>query len=85
VKPARQEELEALCGALLKKHSADLKKEVPPNTFFAILVGDFGGSGFIAYASNAVRKDMIKALRETADKLESHDAPYGPGRKPGAT
>lgn len=38
---------------------------------FALLVFDFGKPGISNYISNAQRSDMIAALRETADRLES--------------
>lgn len=39
---------------------------------FALIVFEFGKPGISNYISNAERKDMIKALREMADKLEKH-------------
>jgi hypothetical protein len=41
-----------------------------PPMGFALLCFDFGEGGFSAYFSNAQRPDMIKHLRETADRLE---------------
>lgn len=38
---------------------------------FALLVFDFHEPGISNYVSNASRKDMILALRETADRLET--------------
>jgi len=37
---------------------------------FALLVFEFFDAGIGDYVSNAERKDMIDALRETADRLE---------------
>lgn len=49
--------------------------ELPKDTLFACLFwpknGQPGGSG--QYGSNCVREDMIKAMREFADRLEKHD------------
>lgn len=43
---------------------------------FALLVFDFNNPGISNYISNADRQDMIKSLRETADRLErNHDIP----------
>ena len=39
---------------------------------FALLVFDFGAPGTGNYISNANREDMIKSLRETADRLEKN-------------
>ncbi len=38
---------------------------------FALIVFPFYDAGMSNYISNAEREDMIKALRETADRLES--------------
>ena len=63
-----------------KKHfSADLMqitakniKEVfrPFNMGFALIVFPFGNPGISNYVADAERNDMIKLLRETADRLE---------------
>lgn len=37
---------------------------------FVLLVFEFGAPGVSNYISNAARSDMIKALRELADRLE---------------
>ena len=44
---------------------------VPTGWGFAVLCFSFGENGFINWVSNAQRADMVKALRELADKLES--------------
>lgn len=38
---------------------------------FALLTFTKGAGGFSSYISNAERGDMVRALREMADKLES--------------
>lgn len=38
---------------------------------FALLVFPFGKEQIANYISNVSREDMIKAMRETADRLES--------------
>ncbi len=40
---------------------------------FALLVWDTQGPGIAQYVSNCQRPDMIKALRETADRLEGRE------------
>ena len=40
------------------------------NKGFALLVFEFHEPGIANYISNAKREDMIKSLRETADRLE---------------
>lgn len=37
---------------------------------FCVIVFNFNNPGISHYVSNADREDMIKALRETADRLE---------------
>lgn len=44
---------------------------VPQGWGFAVLCFSFGENGFMNWVSNAQRQDMIKALRECADKLEN--------------
>ena len=62
-----------------KQFSADLMqitakniKEVfrPFNMGFALIVFPFGNPGISNYVADAERNDMIKLLRETADRLE---------------
>ncbi len=38
---------------------------------FMLMLFDFGPDGFSSYISNARRADMIKALREQADRMEA--------------
>lgn len=42
-----------------------------PPMGFAVLVFDFGPGGFCAHGSNARREDLVKLLREHADRLEA--------------
>lgn len=48
---------------------------------FALLTFTEGAGGFASYVSNADRDDMIRALREMADKLERGEdmPPIRPG------
>lgn len=43
------------------------------NKGFALIVFEFNQPALSNYVSNADRKDMIKALRETADRLERNE------------
>lgn len=47
-----------------------IKKRLPKNFGYAVIVFPFYSGGVSNYISNAQRSDMIKALRETADRLE---------------
>jgi hypothetical protein len=51
----------------------DMLSGIQPPLGFCILVYPFGGSGIGNYISNSSRDDMIKALRETAGRLERHE------------
>ena len=44
--------------------------QMPKGWGFALLIFSFGEQGFMNWVSNAQRADMIKALRECADRLE---------------
>lgn len=46
---------------------------------FALLVYEFNNPGIGNYISNSEREDMIKALRETADRLEANEVYTGVG------
>jgi hypothetical protein len=50
---------------------------IPDGTGFAVLLFDFGDGGNLTYISNGKRADLIKTLRECAEKLE-HGAEYAP-------
>jgi hypothetical protein len=47
--------------------------EVFPGMGFTLLLFQFNAPGVSNYISNANREDMIKALRETADRLERRE------------
>lgn len=46
-----------------------ISKEIFPGLGFMLIVFEFHKSGISNYISNAERADMVKALRETADRL----------------
>lgn len=48
-----------------------VKGMVPEGWGFTVLCYSWGENGFMNYVSNGQRPDMIKALRECADKLEN--------------
>lgn len=54
-----------------KRVAIRIKKELPDNAGFALMFFDFGPDGYMAYASNSVRDDMIKGLKELLEVLES--------------
>lgn len=62
--------MSGLYQKLAKTIDRTLKRECGPNTGFCLLVFGFHQPGISNYVSNADRADMIKALRETADRLE---------------
>jgi hypothetical protein len=47
-----------------------IKSAIPKWAGFCLLVFDFGDGGNLTYISNAQRADMVKTLREAADKIE---------------
>lgn len=59
-------ELRTLTTAILD----DVGDALPPWTAFAVLFWPIGNHGVAQYGSNCQRSDMIRALRETADRLE---------------
>lgn len=73
--PDRYRALERLAGRLASRLAGWLKgrSEVPENLLFTVLLFTAGEGGFAAYSSNARRGDMIRALREMADRLQGED------------
>jgi len=49
-----------------------VKSMLPEDFGFAIIVFPFNDLGISNYISNANRSDMIKTLRETADRIEKN-------------
>jgi hypothetical protein len=47
-----------------------LKEMLPAGIGFTLLTFNYGEAGLCNYLSSAHRDDMIKGLRETADRLE---------------
>ena len=59
-----------MSGQAMKKMGKMIEKMLPKDFGYAVLVFPFHNLGVGNYISNAQREDMIKALRETADRLE---------------
>ena len=62
-----------------------LIEEFPAGTGLMLAAFDFteeGKQSYMSYASNGRRADMIKALRELADRLERDPRPQSTGREP---
>jgi len=56
----------------MRKMAKKVKDMLPSNLGFVIIVFPFNKPGVSNYISNAERKTMIQALRETADRLEKN-------------
>ena len=54
----------------MQEMAKSVAKFLPKEFGFTILVFPFNNAGVSNYISNANRADMIKSLRETADRLE---------------
>jgi hypothetical protein len=73
--PADLEEAEELMRIVARGIS-----EVFPGMAFTLLLFPLNAPGISNYISNANRDDMVKALRETADRLErGEEIPAGGG------
>ena len=65
-KQEERKNLEKACSEM-----ADvIRATLPEGVAFSLILADFGEQGNLAYCSNANREDMIKLLRETANKIE---------------
>ena len=56
---------------LFKRVAQAIEYELPKKTLFVLLA--FNEPGVGQYVSNARREDIVKALRETADRLENKE------------
>lgn len=63
---ATLEEAETYC----RRIGRFLKAYLPNGWGFTVLLTSYGDNGLTTYISSCKRPDMIKALREMADKLE---------------
>jgi len=57
-------QLKAVMGAAFNA----VRRELPPGTLFCVLA--FDDPGLAQYVCNAQRPEVIRAFRETADRLE---------------
>ena len=76
---SRRKEGEHICRVLGKALEAELSDlSTGPRMGFGLMLFDFPGDpraeNFCAWISNANRQDMIKLLREQADRLEAGTA-----------
>jgi hypothetical protein len=75
IRDMTEPELREFFSALARK----VEDELPPGPsakgkcLFALIVSDDTGPGVGQYVSNVRRADMIKLLRETADRLERRE------------
>lgn len=67
------EKIEKLMGDLATMTEAVLGVEYKEKMGFFLLVFPFGKEQIANYVSNASREDMIKTMRETADRLEKKE------------
>ncbi|MCK6475295.1 MAG: hypothetical protein L6Q35_00515 [Phycisphaerales bacterium] len=61
---------------LMNQVATAVKFNLPKGTLFCVLAFDQSGpgpGGITQYVANCDRGDMIKALRETADRFERND------------
>ena len=70
MKPPRIRELEEHCRHI--GHA--IGSTLPQGIGFALMVFDIGPGGFLTWMSSANRQDMVKLLREQADRLEAGTA-----------
>jgi hypothetical protein len=63
---------------LMQGLAKGIEKILPKGIVFTLVTFTEGDGGYAGYVSNGRRPDMIKALRECADKLEAkRDMPPG--------
>lgn len=58
----------------LQREAMRFLERLFPGAGLVLLTFDFGGKGHMSYISNADHEDMIKVLRDTADRLELRSA-----------
>jgi hypothetical protein len=57
-------------GDLMASCARKVQATLPPLTGFVILAFEFSSPGISQYVANGQRADIVKALREAADRLE---------------
>jgi hypothetical protein len=56
---------------LMRQIGRAVRDALPEGYGFALLMFEFREGGSMHYMSNGTRPEMVKALRETADKVEA--------------
>lgn len=70
----KRQKNEQFTADVMQSTAKGLKEIFSPfNMGFALVVFPFGSPGIGNYVSSAKRKDMIEALRETANRLEKKE------------
>lgn len=71
----RTEQLANALGDTLKSICDDFNEQFDdlPNIGFGLTLFSFGEGGFMVYASNGNREDMIEAMKELVERLEAAD------------
>lgn len=70
-KKPQQKIMELLVQRVGEQIAAELEDTTTgPPMGFMLMIFDFGEGGFCAYMSNAQRRDIVRLLREQADRLE---------------
>lgn len=68
----RRRELESIVRLIADEMVAEMNNaNTGPPIGFMLMLFDFGPGGFSAYVSNAARADMVRLLREQADRMEA--------------
>lgn len=68
----RRQELELITRMIGDQIVAEMNDaNSGPPVGFMLMLFDFGPNGFSSYISNARRADMVKLLREQADRMEA--------------
>ncbi len=58
---------------MMRLLGADIDKRLKKKFGFCLVVFEWGGTGPANYISNSKRSDMIRSMRETADRLEGRE------------
>lgn len=68
----RRQELELITRMIGDQIVAEMNDaNSGPPVGFMLMLFDFGPNGFSSYISNARRADMVRLLREQADRMEA--------------
>ena len=67
------QDVERFMAGLANAMDATLRETFDQYVGFALILFDFYKPGIGNYVSNASREDMIKTLRETAERIENNE------------